>query len=149
MAIKASTGLRNKLLDTNPLRTALASGFIKIYSGTVPASADEAISGGNTLLCTISVNSAGTGLTFEAAAVNGTIVKNASEVWSGTNVATGTATFYRHVTASDTGALSTSESRIQGEVGLAGTDMVLSSTSLTSGATQTIDYYAINLPLSA
>jgi hypothetical protein len=146
MSIKLSTGLRNKMLDTNPLKAILASGFIKLYAGTPPADADAAIGGGNTLLCTISVNSGGTGLTFAASATDGTIVKNASEVWSGLNVATGTATFYRHIGASDTAALSTTEPRIQGTIGLAGTDMVLTNNVLASGATQTIDYYAVNLP---
>jgi UDP-N-acetylglucosamine enolpyruvyl transferase len=146
MALKISTGLRNKMLDNNSLKTTLAGGFLKLYSGTVPADADAAISGGNTLLCTVSVNSTGTGLTFATSASNGTIVKNASEVWSGINAASGTATFYRHVTASDTGVLSTTEARIQGTIGLAGTDMVLSNTTLASGATQTVDYYAVNMP---
>lgn len=146
MALKISTGLQNKLLDTNPLKSILAGGFLKIYSGTAPADANAAIGGGNTLLCTVSVNSTGTGLTFAAAASNGVILKNASEVWSGVNAASGTATFYRHVTASDTGALSTTEARIQGTIGLAGTDMVLSNTTLASGATQTIDYYAVAMP---
>lgn len=146
MAIKISTGLRNGMLGTNPLKTILASGFVKIYSGPVPSDADAAIGGTNTLLCTISVNSSGTGLTFDTAAVNGVIVKNPAEVWSGNNVASGTATFYRHVTAADTGALSTTEPRIQGEIGLAGTDMVLSNVVLASGAPQNVDYYAIALP---
>lgn len=126
MTVKASTGLRNKVLDTSPLKTVLASGFIKIYSGPEPADADAAIAGGNTLLCTISVNSGGTGLTFAASAASGTIVKNASEVWSGNNVASGTATFYRFVTAADTGVLSTTEARLQGSIGLAAADMVFS-----------------------
>lgn len=146
MSLKASTGLRNKLLDTNPLKAILASGFIKIYAGAVPSDADAAIAGGNTLLTTISVNSTGTGLTFAAAAADGTILKNASEVWSGLNVASGTASFYRFVSSADTGVLSTTEPRIQGTIGLAGTDMVLSNTTLVSGATQTVDYFAVNMP---
>lgn len=146
MALYLSTGMRNKMLDTNPLKSILASGFIKIYSGTVPADADTAIAGGNTLLCTISVSSTGTGLTFATSASSGVILKNASEVWSGVNAASGTASFYRHVTSADTGASSTTEARIQGAIGLAGAEMNLSSTSLTSGATQTVDYYAIALP---
>jgi hypothetical protein len=96
----------------------------------------------------VSVNSGGTGVTFESAAADGTIVKESSEVWSGLNVASGTATFYRHVAPSDTGALSTTEARIQGTIGLAGTDMVLTNNVLANGATQTIDYYAVNLPAS-
>lgn len=146
MALKASTGLRNKLLGANPLSTVLANGFIKIYSGTPPATADAAIGGGNTLLSTISVGGVGTGLTFETPAVDGILSKNAAETWQGTNAASGTATFYRHVTATDTGTLSTTESRLQGAVALAGADMNLSSVNLVAAAVQSIDYYVVALP---
>jgi hypothetical protein len=144
MAIKASTGLRNKLLDTNPFKTIMNLSFIKIYTGSAPADADAAVTG--TLLCTISNNSTATGLTMAASATNGTIVKNASEVWSGVNAATGTAGYYRHVAAGDDGTSSTTQARIQGTIGTSGADMNLSSVALTSGATQTIDNYSITLP---
>lgn len=145
MSIKTSTGLRNKLLDTGSLDTVLALGFIKIYAGAVPASADAAL-GAATLLSTISLNSTATGLSFEAAAVNGTLSKLSAEVWSGTNVAGGTATFYRHIAPGDDGTLSTTQARIQGTIGTSGADMNLSSTTLSNGATQTIDYYSVTLP---
>lgn len=144
MALKTSTGLRTKLLDDSSLASVLDESFIDIYAGTVPASADDSI-GSATLLCRISVNSGLTGLTFGAAS-NGTISKNGSEVWSGVNVASGTATFYRHVAPGDTGALSTTAPRIQGTVAIAGGELNLSSVALTSGATQTIDYYSVTLP---
>lgn len=145
MSLKASTGLRNKVLDTSPLKTVLNLGFIKIYDGTEPATADAAL-GTATLLCTISNNSTGTGLTFEAAASGGIIAKNAAETWSGVNAATGTARFYRHVAPGDTGASSTTEARLQGTVALAGGEMNLSSVNLTIAATQTLDYYVAALP---
>jgi UDP-N-acetylglucosamine enolpyruvyl transferase len=145
MAIKTSTGLRNQMLDTNPLKTVFNLGFLKIYAGTVPADADASI-GSATLLCTVSVNSTGTGITFASTASGGTIVKNSGEVWSGVNVATGTATFYRLVAAGDTGASSTTEARVQGTVATSGADLNLTSTSLTSAATQSIDYYSLTLP---
>lgn len=144
MTIKTSTGLRNKMLDTNPLRTILNLGFINIYSGTPPATADAAATG--TLLCTISVSSGGTGLTMAAAAVDGAIPKNSGEVWSGVNAAGGVASYYRHVGAADTGALSTTEPRVQGQIANVGSDMNLTSTTLSSGATQTIDFYQLYLP---
>jgi len=140
MALSFSTGLKNAILDGDSLKGTLALGFLKIYAGTVPATANDALSGA-TLLCTISVNSSGTGLSLGTAA-SGAIQK-AAEVWSGVNAATGTATFYRFVTPSDTGASSTTEERIQGTVGLAGADLNLTSVSLTSGLTQEIDYFAI------
>lgn len=144
--MKASTGLRNKLLDTNPLKSILASGFIKIYSGTAPADADTAISGGNTLLCTISVSGGGGGISFATTASNGTLAKASAEIWQGTNATSGTASFYRHVAPGDTAVTSTTESRLQGTIGLAGADMNLSSVSLSAGATQTVDYYVVAEP---
>ena len=144
MAVKVSTGLRNKILDTGSLKSRLALGFIKIYSGAAPATADAAVTG--TLLCTISVSSGGTGLTFDTAAAAGVLAKNTGETWSGVNAATGTAGYYRFSAAGDTGVLSTTEERIQGTVGLAGADLNLSSVSLTATVTQTIDYYVATLP---
>lgn len=145
MTLKVSTGLRNKLLDTAPVKTQLAGGFIHIYGGVVPLTADDAL-GSAVLLSTITINSGDTGINFEAAAVGDTITKSLSEVWLGTNVAPGTATFYRHVTGEDDGTASTDFARIQGEVGTSGKEMNLSSVVLASGAPQSIDYYSVSLP---
>lgn len=141
---KFSTGLRNKMLDANPFKTVMALGFVKIYAGTVPADADASI-GSATLLSTISVASGGTGLSFAASAVAGVISK-AVETWSGTNAASGTATFYRHVAVGDDGTLSTTQARIQGTVAVAGADLNISNTALVAAATQTIDSYNVALP---
>lgn len=145
MTFKTSTGLRNKMLDTSDLTTTMAAGFIRIFSGAVPATADAAETG--TLLCIISIASGGTGINFDpAGAASGVIAKNPGEVWSGVNVATNTATYYRHVGAADTAALSTTEPRIQGAVGVVGSELNLSSVALVSAATQTIDFYSVALP---
>lgn len=145
MALKTSTGLRNKMLDASPLRTALNLGFLKIYSGAVPATADDAL-GSAVLLCTISNNGTATGLTFATAAASGVIAKNSAEVWKGTNEASGTASFYRFVAPGDTGALSTTEARMQGAIAISGAELNLSSTTLTAGAEQTIDYFVTAIP---
>jgi len=144
MTLKVSTGLRNKLLDTGSLATLMAGGLIKIYSGTPPASADDAASG--SLLCTISLNSTGTGVNMASTATGGVLAKSTSETWSGVVALSGAATYYRHVAASDTGASSTTQARLQGEIATAGAELNLSSTTLTSGATQTVDYYSVALP---
>lgn len=144
MAIKLSTGLRGKLMDTGSLKTIMAGGLIRIYSGVAPADADAAVTG--TLLCTVSNNSTGTGINFDAAAVAGVISKAAAETWSGANAATGTATYFRHVAAGDDGTLSTTQARIQGTISTVGADLNLSSVALVSGATQTIDYYSVTIP---
>lgn len=62
MAEKFSTGLRNQLLNGRGLREIFASSVIKIYSGTAPTEADDAITG--TLLCTLT-KSSGTASTKE------------------------------------------------------------------------------------
>lgn len=145
MTLKVSTGLRNGLLDSGSLKSQLDGGRINIYAGAVPASADESL-GSATLLCAVTLNSAGSGINFDTAAVGDTLSKAPGQVWSGVNAATGTATFYRHVAAGDDGTLSTSAPRLQGEVGTAGKELNLSSINLTSGATQTIDYYSVTQP---
>lgn len=147
MALKASTGLRNKLLDTNPLRTIFNLGFLNIYAGPVPSSADDALVGGtHTLLCQISNNNTTTGITFAASASGGAITKNAGETWSKAAAATGTAAFYRLVTASDTGASSTTEARVQGTCGTSGADLNLTSLSFTASTVYSIDSYSVSIP---
>ena len=133
------------MLDTSPLKTLMSLGFIRIYAGTVPSTADASI-GAATLLCILSNNDTGTGLTLDAAAASGIIAKNTGETWSGTNSASGTATFYRHVAVGDTGGASTTEARIQGTIALAGGEVNLSSVNLSVSALQTLDYYVVALP---
>lgn len=141
--MKISTGLRNHVLASGSLKSALDGGEIRIYAGAAPASADDAI-GAATLLVTI--KDAGAGINFDSAAAAGVIEKDPSETWNGVNAASGTASFYRHVLAADTGALSTTALRMQGDCGVAGADLNLTSVSLTSGATQTIDFYSVAFP---
>jgi hypothetical protein len=52
MAVKLSTGLRNAVLSGQEFRKVFEDGVIKVYTGTAPASADDAATG--TLLVTIS-----------------------------------------------------------------------------------------------
>lgn len=145
---KFSKGLRNGMLDTGSLKSQLDLGFLKIYEGTPPDSPDDAFDAkaDETLLCTISVDGLGTGLTFEALAVDGVLSKEASETWKGTNAATGTAQWYRFVGAADDGLASTSQPRIQGSVGTAGADLNLSDVALVAAEEQVINHYAVVLP---
>lgn len=144
MTYKVSTGLRNHMLVTGSLKNALDLGFIKIYTGAPPASADDAVTG--TLLCTVSVTGGGTGLSLDTSAVDGVVSKPAAVVWKGTNAATGTAGYYRHVAVGDTGVSSATEKRVQGAISASGAEMNFSSVALVSGAEQTIDFYSIALP---
>jgi hypothetical protein len=143
MALKLSTGLRNAMLDTGSFKATMADGFLKIYSGTPPATADAAVTG--TLLCIISDNGTGTGLDLGAAA-SGAIPKDPAQVWSGTNVAGGTASYFRFVGNTDTGVSSTTEFRVQGTCGTSGADMNMTSVNLSLGAPQSADAASFTLP---
>jgi hypothetical protein len=78
---------------------------------------------------------------------SGVIQKN-SDVWSGVGLATGTAGYFRLVTTLDTGLLSTTELRIQGNVSTSGAELNLSNINITLGATQTIDTFQLTEPAS-
>ena len=142
--MKRSTGLRNYMLASGSFKAALAGTVLRIYGGAAPASADESI-GSAVLLCTISVDGDGTGVTLDATASGGVIVKNPSEVWTGDVTTTGTASFFRMEFAADTGAFSTSAVRMQGTVGLVGADLNFSSINLGLGDARRINYFAASI----
>ena len=145
--MKISTGLRNHLLATGSLKAGLDGGVIRIYSGAEPAAADDSI-GAAVLLCTISLNDGGTGITLDSTPSGGVIQKNPSETWSGTPVATGTGAFWRFSGTADAGGSSTTEKRAQGTIGTALADMIVASTTFTSGVLRQIDNAAFGLPAS-
>jgi hypothetical protein len=144
MAIKISGALRDHLLTAGSLYAAVNGMVLRIYAGVVPASPEADVSG-NTLLCTISTNSLGTGLAFESAPVNGMLSKAAAGIWSGAAVADGAATFYRLGTLSDTAAASTTAKRIQGTVGLAGADLNVTDINFTTAEEKRIDYFVVGM----
>jgi hypothetical protein len=139
---KMSTGLCNMLLGGvtghGDLKAIVDGNFkLMVYSGAVPTTADASL-GAAVLLCT--VDNAGSAVNLDTAASGGTIAKKPSETWAGVNVATGTASFYRFQKTADDGTSSTTQPRIQGTIGIGGTDMVLGDTTLTSGFTFGINY---------
>ena len=146
MAQKMSTALCNQLLDTNPIKTIFASGFVCLYSGPVPATADAGIiTGTNTAVKQVVIGAPGpgTGITFNAAAAAGVIAKNSTETWNGTVANSATITFYRVVTAADD---DTADSgliypRIQGTVGAGGADMNLADPALVAAAPFQMNYF--------
>lgn len=149
MPLLASTGLRNQVLDTGSIKSALANGFIRVYSstiGNIPATADAAIDPGvHTLLLTVYGDGISEGLNLGTAS-GGAIGKAPGETWAGTVLATGNAVFFRFVAAGDTGAASTSQARLQGRVGVSGAELNISSLALTSGNTQAVNFISISLP---
>ena len=146
MAIQISSGLRDHMLISGSFKSGLDGGVLKIFAGAMPSTAD-ADSSALTVLCTISLDATGTGITWASTVTAGILAKNASEIWRGQIAATGTATFFRWMAIADTGALSTTEKRVQGTVGLAGADLNFSSLSFVSGNYKVIDSLNVALPL--
>ena len=147
MSIKISSGLRDHVLATGSFAAGVNGGIIKIYSGTVPATADAALSG-NTLLATISNNMAGTGINMAATSSAGVLPKAVAEVWKGLITTSGTATFYRFLPIAGTETLSTTEKRLQGTVATVGGDLNFSSTAFVANGTnsKTVDSFYITQP---
>ena len=145
MAWRLSTGLKTAVLNDKGLKELMDGGQIRIFSGPQPASANDAETG--SLLCVITLASgamtsgvATNGLTLNAPS-GGVISKDPAVVWSGLNVANGSAGWFRWYPndfATQTGA-STSAVRIDGNCGTSGSQLQLVSTTFKSGATTTID----------
>lgn len=165
MGLKLSTGLRNAMLNASgkSFTDALTQGAsgtagsggtctrINIYSGAEPATADAAATG--TLLCTIT-NTTGVSSDYNLAFLTSTVgilAKN-TDTWQGTCVASGTAGYFRVIrspTAAsipDTGASSTTEIRLQGDIATSGAVLNLSNPVLVNAAVQNVDYFSMTLP---
>lgn len=140
------------MLETGSVEAALTLGFLIIYSGSQPASANDAASG--TRLATIAVDDGATGLTFDPIVTPGTLPKAAAETWSGTAAATGTAGWFRFnelvvnkagtETASATGGAS--NVAMDGSIAVTGGDINMSNVSVVSGALQSVTVFNIVQP---
>lgn len=123
MALGLSTGAVNQLFDTIFLQVMFDSGVVEIRDGTRPASADDVPTGTVLASHPVPANS------FNPASAK-TIV--GITPWSETSAdATGVATWFRLKASGDTGASSTTEARIDGDVAASGSDLNLSTTSIT------------------
>lgn len=125
-------------------------GVIRIFTGPQPATANDAETG--TQLCQITLNSGAftpgaltNGLSFGQVA-DGVLSKAAGEVWSGQNIATGTAGWFRIYDNTRTTGTSTSANRIDGACSTSGGQLNLTTTNLTNGVTTTLDTVQITMP---
>lgn len=146
MQISISTGAANAMVGTSGLKGALESGSmeLRIYAGTMPTDANDAI-GSATLLVTI--KNGASPLTWSTPS-GGVISKPSGETWSGVAVADGVATFGRFVHAADTGASSTSDIRVQGDVDSVGAFINLDNTAIVNGTVQTVNSAQLIQPRS-
>lgn len=143
--MKRSTGIRNFMLSAGSFKVGMAGSIIKVYSGTVPATADAALSGDAVMLLAYTLNGTGGVLSLEANAADGSIQKNAGEVWQGSIVASGTPTFFRMQLPADDGSASIALNRLQGTVALQDADMIVSSTTWTAGDERKLNYFVASI----
>lgn len=113
VAVNAMADALSDLLD---------SGYLRIYSGTQPATADTALSG-NTLLAELRFNA-----TSAPAASGGLLTFNSITSDSSAD-ATGTAAFFRALKSDGTTVV------LDGTVGTSSANMIIATTSISSGQT--------------
>jgi hypothetical protein len=106
------------------------SGFLRIYDGTKPATADTAVTS-QVLLAELTMNATAFG-----AAVAGVATANAVTQDASANN-TGTATWFRVWKSNGTSPL------WDGTVGISGTDLVLNSVAISSGAAVSITSFTV------
>jgi hypothetical protein len=122
-------------------------GILEIRSGAQPSDADQAETG--TLLARITVSSVAVvpgvstnGLLW--AAPDGDDISKTG-VWSGTVLADGTAGWFRFYTNMYQTGASTSYVRFDGSCGTSGAQLIMSTTSLVTGAPLTIDTFTVSM----
>jgi hypothetical protein len=139
MALRLSTGLVKKMIDTSPVRTLLTGGKCLIFPGTQPTDADNAA--GVTPLVTLDP------ITFEATATGGILIQTVGADWEGTVTADGTAGGFRICEAADSGTgASTTLARIDGAIATSGAQMNLASLTFVEDAPFIITSAAITFP---
>ena len=145
MAEMMSTYLANYIAGTGSLKAAFSTTMeLRIYTGTVPATADAAVTPA-TVLCVVktAVGANNPYLQF-AAAVAGLLSQTSTETWIGTNTgSTANASFYRLVVHADAdSADTTTYPRIQGTIGTSNADMLVGSVSIAgSGGTLPVNVF--------
>lgn len=145
MAAKLSTGLVEYLAGTGSLRDAFnGDAKLSIYAGTPPAGADLA-SSGHTLLCEILADGTDP-LEFESDVANGVVTKLAAQTWSGTNLASGTATWFRLELSADDKSEDSTAIRLQGNIGTLSGEMIMTNPALTMGNVKQIENFRMAIP---
>ena len=125
MALAFATTLRNNRLDQITSSVG-ASGLLRIYDGTRPATGGAA----TTLLAELTCNA-----TFAPGAAAGVLTLNAITQDSSAN-ATGTATWFRLTTSGGTAV-------VDGNVGTSGSDLNLTTTSIVSTQPVSVSSFTI------
>jgi hypothetical protein len=143
MAIRLSTGLRNKVLDSGMADAFDTTGRINIYTGTQPASANDAATG--TLLATLTLASDSVTAGASSGSISfATITSDTSADASGT---AGYGRFYRTGDTAPGSSASASDRRLDfGIAETSGGDVNFDETGFVAGGTVAISSFSITLP---
>jgi hypothetical protein len=144
MAIRLSNGAVTALVGASGVKSLFNNGFIGIYSGAQPPDANQAETGN--LLVVISKNSGTAGITFGTAGAG--VLPMSSDIMSGLCGTAGVAGWFRMYDSNFTMGSSGTAIRMDGNVGVSGSDMVMANTNMVAGATQTINQAAFTEPAS-
>ena len=128
--------------------TLLNSAALTITSTTLTSAVTSTTFGSGTGGSVAGINSANA-LQMDYDAVAGVMTKSTAQTWSGTAVATGTAGWFRYKgTIADAGALDGAALylRMDGSIAVSGSDMSMTSTSVASGALQTLSTFSFTIP---
>lgn len=139
-----STGLRNAVLDGGIL-TLFDNGFVDIYSGTIPASADAA-EGAGTKLAQVDLPASA----LAAAAAGGAVLKDSGAWQEVAAIADGTAAWFRMYASAHTTGASTTAVRLDGDITVlaGGGDLILTTLSIFTNDNILIDSFTFSIPLS-
>jgi hypothetical protein len=149
--ISLSTALRNGMLNNTGMKEAFTNGWMQIFTGPQPASADAAVQG--TLLGIVTKaagaftpGAATNGINF--AAPSGGVVAKDTDAWQMLGVAIGTAGYFRLCgNPADAGSGSdTTHMRMDGSIATSGGDLNLSNVNIVVNTPVTIDTFAFTLP---
>lgn len=130
------------------------NGVARIYSGSQPSDADQGETGTHLLTITASsgafvAGAMDNGLLWALTNVtDGEVTKLLSQVWSGIGLAAGTAGYIRFYDNAYTTGASTTAKRFDANISSTSYPVKMSNTSVTVGATSTIDACKVILPAS-
>lgn len=168
MALKRSTKMRNKLLDSQSFKALMDGGLLVLYSGQQPSSPNDPIGESDRALMKVTVGAqdydpATTGLNFATSAVDGYITKD-GDTWQGEGIVDGQAGYFRFYsnvdgeaeavdtatsnadgTTTDYATVTANKACFDGTCGVTG-DLQMVSTSVVKAAISTIDQFKLTLP---
>ena len=149
MALRLSTGLRTALLgDNGGFKELMNNGWIDIFTGSQPASADYVETGTKLIRISSTAGSAvGDGLKFGTAGTG--VLPLTTPKWQGEVLNDGVAGWFRFYGSSGTGGLAGTNGtalRIDGNCGVSGSDLVLSHTTFVTESIVTIKTFYLTQP---